>query len=149
MANKKKSPKVSIVDSPNPSGASIGRVVDYDFFTPGRRVNHAVEGFWFDQDTFENLIDSWADLDDIPLILQSSPQDLDVFCYALYNDNFPHTYSRLRAISKVIARKELDKLAKSGNSAAIAATKQHFPLLIDALEPNNNININIKNDLDS
>lgn len=144
---KKKLPEVTVVDSPNPSGASVGRVTNYDFFTPGRRVNHAVEGFWFDQDTFENLIDDWADFDDIPVILQTPQEQLDIFCRALYGQNFEKTFIRLRAISKVIARKCLDRLAKSGNSAAIAATKSHFPQLVDQLDNNANLNITIKNDL--
>ena len=141
-------PKVSVADTVHsPNGASIGRVVNYENFVRGNRANHVVEGFWFDQDQFENLIDDWADFEDILIIFQVSESELDTFCNAIYHQPAREVFARLRAISRTIARKTIDQLAKSGNATAVAIAKNHFAQLKDD-DGNKPINITIKNDLD-
>lgn len=145
---RKTRPKVSVADTVHtPSGASIGRVVNYENFVRGNRANHVVEGFWFDQDQFENLIDDWADFEDILIIFQVSEPELDIFCDAIYHQPAREVFARLRAISRTIARKTINQLAKSGNATAVAIAKNHFAQLKDD-DANKPISITIKNDLE-
>lgn len=141
-------PKVSVADTVHtPDGSSIGRVIYYDDFLESNRANHKVEGFWFDQDTFENIVARWADFEDIPIILKTTPEQLDVFCQVLYGQSFYDAFWRMRTISKMKAREVIDKLSCAGNATAVAIAKTHFAKLIDD-DGNKPINITIKNDLD-
>lgn len=142
-------PKAFLADTPHsPSGASVERVISYDDVLKGERANMRVEGFFFDKDTFENLIDSWADFEDIPIALDTPIEHLDIFCNVLYGKNYRDTYSMLRTISKIVARKTIDRLAKSGNATAVAIAKNHYAQLLDN-DGSKPINITIKNDLKS
>jgi len=141
-------PKVSVADTTHtPDGSSIGRVIYYDDFLESNRANHKVEGFWFDQDTFENIVARWADFEDIPIILKTTPEQLDIFCKALYGQNYHDAFWRMRTISKMKAREVIDKLSCAGNATAVAIAKTHFAKLIDD-DGNKPINITIKNDLE-
>ncbi len=141
-------PKAFPADTPHtPSGASVERVISYDDILKGNRTNMRVEGFFFDKDTFENLVDSWADFEDIPIALDTPVEQLDIFCKVLYGKDYRQTYTMLRTLSKIIARKTIDKLAKAGNATAVAISKNHFAQLIDD-DGNKPISITIKNDLD-
>jgi hypothetical protein len=144
---KKPLPKAYVADTPHtPSGDSVERVISYDDVLKGSRQNMRVEGFYFDKDTFENLVDSWADVDDIPIALDTPVEQLDIFCKVLYGKTYRQTYSMLRTISKIVARKCIDRLAKCGNATAVAISKTHFAQLIDD-DGSKPINITIKNDL--
>ena len=144
---KKPLPKAYVADTPHtPSGDSVERVISYDDVLKGTRQNMRVEGFYFDKDTFENLIDSWADINDIPIALDTPVEQLDIFCKVLYDKNYQDTYMMLRTISKIVARKCIDRLAKCGNATAVAISKNHFAQLIDD-DGEKPISITIKNDL--
>ena len=140
-------PKVSLANTVHtPDGSSVGRVTYYDNFLDSNRANHKVEGFWFDQDTFENCVARWADFDDIPIILKTTTEQLDIFCKALYGQSYRDSFNRMRAISKMKAREITEKLSCMGNSTALAIAKTHFAQLIDD-DGSKPINITIKNDL--
>ena len=143
----KSNPKVTEKPSNAPDGRSLSRVINYDNYRTRSVVNHEVEGFWFDQDQFENLIDSWASQDDILTILQVSRKELDIFCKAIYCQTFDQTYRQLLAISRTLMRNAISGLAKAGNSTALATATKHFAMLQD---DNNTkpINITISNDLE-
>ena len=144
----KSNPKVIEKPSNAPDGRSLSRVINYDNYRRGTVINHEVEGFWFDQDQFENLIDSWASQDDILTILQVSRKELDIFCKAIYEgQNFDQTYRQLLAISRTLMKHAISSLARSGNSTALATASKHFANLQD---DNNTkpINITISNDLE-
>lgn len=150
MANKKKSPKVSVADTPHsPDGSSVERVPYYDNFMEKHRTNHVVEGFWFDQDTFENTVAKWADPDQIPIILKTPEPDLDIFCKALYNQNFRDAVNRMNAINVMYARGVLLRLFENGNSSAVSIAKSVFAKFLDSDPNSHSFIINIKNDLDS
>lgn len=141
-------PKAFPADTPHtPAGDSVERVISYDAVLKGTRANMRVEGFYFDKDTFENLVDSWADIDDIPIALDTPEPQLDIFCQVLYGKNYRDTFVMLRTISKIVARKTIDRLAKAGNATAVAIAKNHYAMLLDN-DGNKPINITIKNDLD-
>lgn len=145
--SKKSTPKVSTTPLfPQSPNISINPVQYYDDFFSRNRVNHFVEGFVFDQDTFENVVASWADFDQIPLILNSSPNDLDVFCKALYGQNFKDAFNRMRAISIMHARHVLEVHANEGNATALAISRAHFAQLKDDSD-SKPISVTIKNDL--
>lgn len=142
-------PKVSLADTPHtPDGSSLGRVIYYDDFLEPNRKNHKVEGFYFDQDTFENIIANWADFEDIPIILKTSVEQLDIFCKVLYGQSFRDAFNRMRAVSRMRARQVIDKLASNGNATAVAIAKTHYAKLLDD-DGSKPINITIKNDLKS
>ena len=142
-------PKVSLADTPHtPDGSSLGRVIYYDDFLAPNRTNHKVEGFYFDQDTFENIIANWADFEDIPIILKTSVEQLDIFCKVLYGQSFRDAFNRMRAVSRMRARQVIDKLASNGNATAVAIAKTHYAKLLDD-DGSKPINITIRNDLKS
>ena len=142
-------PKVSLADTPHtPDGSSLGRVIYYDDFLEPNRKNHRVEGFYFDQDTFENLIADWADFEDIPIVLNVSVDELDIFCRALYKQNYHDIFYRMRTASKIKARQVIEKLACAGNATAVAIAKTHYAQLLDN-DGSKPINITIRNDLKS
>lgn len=146
--SKKELPAVhEVTENASPSGKSIGRVVNYQQYRSGFVCNHTVDGFWFDQDQFENLIDMWAPQEDIIAILDTSREDLDIFCKALYGQNFDHVYRKLLAISRTLMRNAISGLAKQGNSTALATATKHFAKLDDD-NGSKPISIVIKNDLD-
>lgn len=145
---RKPAPKVYLADTVHtPDGSSIGRVIAYDNFLDSERANHKVEGFWFDQDTFENLVADWADFEDIPIVLNVSIDDLDIFCKALYRQDYHDTFYRMRTVSKIKARQVIEKLSCAGNATAVAIAKLHYAQLKDD-DGNKPISITIKNDLE-
>ena len=142
-------PKAFPADTPHtPSGASVERVISYDDILKGNRTNMRVEGFFFDKDTFENLVDSWADFEDIPIILKTSVEQLDIFCKVLYGQSFRDAFNRMRAVSRMRARQVIDKLASNGNATAVSIAKTHYAKLLDD-DGSKPINITIRNDLKS
>lgn len=138
-----------VVENASPSGRSIGRVINYDNYRQGKVCNHTVEGYWFDQDQFENLIDSWASEEDILTILDVTREELDIFCRALYgiDMNFARTYKQLLAISRTLMRHAIGGLAKQGNATALGTATKHFADLKDDNDNNKNVNVTIVNDL--
>lgn len=91
------------------------------------RENKSLEGFNFDMDMFENLIDNFTPKEDIPLILGVTKDDLDYFCKKLYNDcNYSETYDILLRRALYYDRLAFNNLAKSGNNAAINVVAKYF-----------------------
>lgn len=118
---------------------------DYEEFLKANRKNFTIEGFPFDINQFENLIDMWTPYDKIPVILKVSYNDLDAFCNRAYNMNYKETYARLSGISEAIMRKAFSNLAKAGNATALSIMAKN----IMKLDENNsqNVNLTIINDL--
>ena len=90
------------------------------------RENQSLEGFDFDMDMFENLIDNFTPMEDIPLLLNVGKADLDYFCMRLYNCNFSETYDILSRRALYYDRLAFNNLAKSGNNAAINVVAKYF-----------------------
>lgn len=104
----------------------------------------AVEGFSFTKSDFEDLIDNFTPIDDIPVLLGCSKADLNVFCLSIYNADFSSAYAGLLAQAKVYHRKIIRKLAGEGNTMAL---KQLPELSGVAKESPNDISITILNDV--
>ena len=98
------------------------------------RENKTVDGFAFDQDTFENLIDYYTPLNDIPVILNVGIAELDVFCKALYGFDFKTTYDILSKRSQFYTRKAFTTLAYGGNAAAIKVASESYMGLVNQEE---------------
>lgn len=90
------------------------------------RDNQSLEGFDFDMDMFENLIDNFTPMEDIPLLLNVSKANLDYFCMRLYGCNFSETYDILSRRALYYDRLAFNNLAKSGNTAAINVVAKYF-----------------------
>lgn len=117
----------------------------YNDFLSNKRQNMSVPGFSFDVNTFEDLIDSWTPMENIPKILGCRTDDLDVFCLKVYRMNFKETYVMLSAISDSLCRKAFSNLAKAGNPTAINIVSKHFMKLEE--DKQQDLNIRIVNDL--
>ena len=119
-----------------------------------RRQNVKVPGFDFDVDTFENLIDNFVPMNNIPIILSGISRkkigetDLDRFCNIAYGMNYKEAYQFLSGITDMYMRRVFKNLAASGNATAIAINAKHFMHLEDE-QKNDAINIRIINDLDN
>lgn len=121
-------------------------VIDYDEYRLNAVENRHPDGFWFDMNQFENLIDAWTPKEDILTILQTSPNELDNFCKICYGENFDRVYEILHAISTMGFRKSVTFLAKSGNSSALILAAKNFAGMQDDNQ-SSNVNITFKNDL--
>lgn len=118
----------------------------YSDLLKANRKNVKLDGFDFDADTFENLIDNFVPFDNVPTILRTTKADLDVFCKALYGLNYVEAYKVLSGITDMYMRKVMKNLAASGNATAINIAAKHFMKLDDDAK-NDAINIRIVNDL--
>lgn len=121
-------------------------VENYKTFLKNNRTNLKPKGFDFDMDTFENLIDFFTPMDNIPLILRCSVSKLNNFCQECYNMNFEETYKYLSGITDMFMRGTFKTLASMGNSTAINTVAEHFMHLSNE-QAKNGINITIVNDL--
>ena len=124
-----------------------GHVFDYDDYRLGRRENIKPDGFDFDMDTFENLIDAFTSQADILIILHTTKEQMDKFCRECYDGaDFNTVYRQLLAISGVFRRKYIDTHAKNGHSFALGLEAKYWRGMND--EPQEqSLNITIKNDL--
>ncbi len=110
------------------------------------RKNAKIKGFWFDVNTFENLIDCYTPYDTIPLILRCSIGDLTKFCTYVYGMDYPETYKVLSGITDTFMRKTFKGLSQAGNPTAIKLVGEHFMGLKESQQAEA-INITINNDL--
>lgn len=126
---------------------SKGHVSSYDAYRLGRRENLQPEGFDFDMDTFEDLVDAFTTEADILVILNQTREQMNRFCRICYNGaDFATVYRQLLAISGVFRRKYIDAHAKNGHSFAMGLEAKYWLGMND--EPQEqNLNITIKNDL--
>ena len=111
------------------------------------RTNYKVDGFDFDVDTFENLIDAFVPKKNIHLILNCDYSKLNQFCMIVYGMNFDETYRILSGIADMFMRQAISGLAKTGNNTALNIAAKHFMGLTDEANKEG-INITIINDLD-
>lgn len=121
-------------------------VYAYRDLLKGFRQNVKVSGYWFDVDTFENLIDCFVPKENIPVILRCNGDELDKFCLIVYGMKFNETYKVLSGISDMFMRKSIKGHSDSGNPTAMKIAAEHF---MDLREQNNKdaINITVYNDL--
>ena len=122
-------------------------VYSYKELLSRRRQNCTIEGFDFDVDTFENLIDCFTPMKNIPVILGVSASDMDRFCNIVYGMDFAETYRTLFSISDMFMRKVIQNLSSSGNPTALNLAAKHM-LQWEKDNQNQNISIKIVNDLD-
>lgn len=116
-----------------------------DFMNPLKRKNLHPDGFDFDMDTFENLIDFFTPMENIPVILRCDYKTLDNFCKICYNMPFKDTYIYLSGISDALMRGTFKKLAAMGNTQAVKIVSEHFMNLKE--NKSHDVNITIVNDL--
>ena len=121
-------------------------VYAYRDLLKGFRKNVKLKDFWFDVNTFENLIDCYTPFETVPLILRCSKADLDVFCRKIYGFKYAETYDILIGITDSFMRKSIKGHSNSGNPTAMKIAAEHFMNLKDAQQAEA-INITINNDL--
>lgn len=121
-------------------------VYAYQDLLKAGRQNIKVKGFWFDVNTFENLIDCYTPYDTIPLILRCSISDLSRFCTYVYGMDYPMTFKVLTGITDSFMRKTFKGLSQAGNPTAIKLVGEHFMGLKETQQAEA-INITINNDL--
>lgn len=85
-----------------------------------------VQGFNFNRNDFEDLIDNFTAPEAIPILLQVSDADLNNFCKAIYNMDFKTTYDVLYQRAQYYYRKSMMMLSKSGNPSAIKLSAEFF-----------------------
>ena len=122
-------------------------VYSYRDLLSRRRQNCVVEGFDFDVDTFENLIDCFTPKENISVILGVSNHDLDNFCNIVYGMEFTEAYRTLISISDMFMRKAIQNLSVSGNPTALNLASKHM-LKWEKDSQTQNVSIKIVNDLD-
>lgn len=126
----------------------------YSNMLSANRKNIHVDGFDFDVDTFENLIDNYTPMENIITILSGicrkkiTQANLDDFCYLVYGMDFKETYKFLSGITDMYMRKVFKNLAASGNTTAMSINAKYFMKLEDDSK-NDTINIRIVNDLEN
>lgn len=126
----------------------------YSNMLSANRKNIRIEGYDFDVDTFENLIDNYTPMDNIVVILsgitrkQLTIADMDRFCNIVYGMDFKEAYKFLTGITDMYMRKVFKNLAASGNTTAMSINAKYFMKLEDDSK-NDAINIRILNDLDN
>lgn len=121
-------------------------VSNYAEYIKNNRPNIKPDGFNFDVDTFENLVDAWTPIDQFPLLLQSSEQEINDFCLLIYKMDFKTTYAFLLGVSQMFMRKTFNVLARQGNATALSVAAKSF-LKLDQ-DNSQNVNVTILNDLD-
>ena len=141
----------AVTDNSNPfnnnkQNSYFPNVPIYDDLLDPKRKNAKIPGFHYDTDTFENLIDCFTPMKNIPVILNTRFSDLDMFCQIAYGMNFQDTYIRLSGITDAWSRKVIKNLSSSGNSTALNIMSKHFMGLSDD-NKNQGVNITIVNDM--
>ncbi len=120
----------------------------YKDLLKANRKNKKIQGFDFDLDMFENLIDCFTPKDMVPIVLNCSHADLDRFCMMAYNMNYNETYKVLIGVADIWARRAVRNLAYCGNNTALKIFSEHFMGLKDEEQSKNAApNITIVNDL--
>lgn len=123
------------------------KVESYAELLKRNRPNIKVDGFDFDVNTFENLIDYFVPKENIHVILRCTDADLDRFCAEVYKMDFAQTYRVLSGITDAYMRGAIKNLAVSGNATALGIAKEHFMHLRDE-EQKSAISVKIVNDLE-
>ena len=103
--------------------------------------NQTVEGFNFTRNDFEDLIDNFVAPEVIPILLQVSHAELDVFCKEIYRMDFKTTYDVLFQRANLYYQKAMFSLSKSGNPTAIKVTAEYYVKLGAVDKQDNHITI--------
>ncbi len=91
-----------------------------------RSDNQSLDGFDFDRDTFEDLIECYTPQEQILSLLGISHYDMDRFCKKIYNMSYNEAYCFLLYKSDAHNRKAFNMLAKEGNQTAMKIVAEHF-----------------------
>lgn len=120
-------------------------IKSYVEFVKANRENIKPDGFSFDVNAFENLIDCWTPFETIPVLLQTTHADLDRFCKIVYALDYRTAYNVLSGITDAFMRKTFKQLAAVGNNTAMNIVSEHFM----GLKSDNKVNasVTIVNDL--
>lgn len=137
------------INPPGDNDNSLDSVKNYAYYIKASRRNYQPEGFHFDVNMFENLIDWWTPKNEIPVILRCSLSDLDRFCFVVYKMNYDEVYNFLSGITNAFMRKTFKNHANAGHAFSQSLVSKHFMGLSDDNNPNENLNITIVNDLKS
>ena len=103
--------------------------------------NQTVEGCNFTRDDFEDLIDNFSAPEEIAILLQATPVELDKFCNEVYNMDFKTTYQVLFQRANLYYKKAMMNLSKSGNPTAIKVTAEYYVKLGAVDKQDNHITI--------
>lgn len=123
-------------------------ISDYISFIKANRNPDAFKGsFPFTVNMFENLIDAFVPFEQIPFLLNTNKQTVEIFCQKVYNMDFNHVYLFLSGISRFASVKVLKNLYKTGNQTAIKAINENFLGLKPDNSDSNNLNITFVSDL--
>lgn len=123
----------------------MNEVPNYAEYLKNNRPNIKPDGFDFDVNTFENLIDAWTPIEDIPMLLRCNHSVLDAFCNIVYKMDFTTTYNFLLGVSKMFMRKTFSGLARQGNATACSVVAKSFLKVDD--DKSQNVNVTFVNDL--
>ena len=88
--------------------------------------NQTVEGFNFTRNDFEDLIDNFTAPEEIAILLQVTPVELDTFCNEVYRMDFKTTYQVLFQRANLYFKKAMFSLSKSGNPTAIKVAAEYY-----------------------
>lgn len=105
------------------------------------------EGFDFDADDIEQLVDSFTPKDEIPLILEATAKQMDEFCRIAYGMDWTLAYDRLFAKSMQLSRQMISYLAKEGHTKALEIVARNF-MKLDQDGKARSLRIQVVNDLD-
>lgn len=103
--------------------------------------NQTVEGLSFTRNDFEDLIDNFCAPEEIAILLQVTPVELDRFCNEVYNMDFKTTYQVLFQRANLFFKKAMMNLSKSGNPTAIKVTAEYYVKLGAVDKQDNHITI--------
>ena len=103
--------------------------------------NQTVEGLNFTRNDFEDLIDNFCAPEEIAILLQVTPVELDRFCNEVYNMDFKTTYQVLFQRANLFFKKAMMNLSKSGNPTAIKVTAEYYVKLGAVDKQDNHITI--------
>lgn len=120
-------------------------VPNYAEYLKNNRPNIQPPGFDFDVNTFENLIDAWTPMSEIPTLLRCDENTLNKFCKKIYKMPYRETYNMLLGVSQMFMRRVFNSLAKQGNATACNVVAKSFLKLDD--DKSQNVNVTFVNDL--
>ena len=124
-------------------------IENYDVFRLGGRKNLKPEGFAFDMDTFENLIDAFTSESDIAVMLNVTAARLDEFCRICYNGcDFETVYRQLKAVSGMFMKKAIKTHAENGNVYAMRLAAENWLGMAEKGSGDASVTITFKNDLE-
>ena len=120
---------VNVVVNVNDVNASGGANMSDEFL---KRKNIKLDDYDFDLNTFEDLIDNFTPIDDIPVILNCTVAELDRFCKTCYNGmSFREVYDYLFKRANYYNSKAFNKLSKAGNASCVGVVAKYFMKLDD------------------